>query len=226
LENQLALLILAGMAILLIGLIWLVVNLVRYESPKAPLIIIGISVVISVFAGVCIYNSDGSEINASDDAISNDIISEDVILDADISDDTLEEVKSGVQAETSAKKAKFSEVTVEITDKIFIDYDFDYSFDDFIELPYQVINNYDKDIRGIEGIVIIKDMFGKTISSFRCDVTDKIIPSRATIDFYGYGFDYNQYKDDHKKLRTTPFEDLEFEYRISKILFTDGTSIQ
>ena len=99
------------------------------------------------------------------------------------------------------------------------------SYSEFIELPYQIVNNSSKTIRGIEGIMHIKDMFGKTILDVQWDYTDESIPAGESVTITGTGLDYNQFMTEHMKIYSTPYENLVFEYEIQTVLFDDGTTL-
>ena len=68
-----------------------------------------------------------------------------------------------------------------------------------------------KSIKGIQGVLTIKDLFGEKIISLNCDFTGKIIPTNDNRTYEGIGFDINQFMDDHIKVYNENFEDLIFE---------------
>ena len=129
------------------------------------------------------------------------------------------------QPKTSTKKGeKFSEITLVVLDKKNRDAAYGQIF---IEIPYKAINHYNKEVKGIEGTMHINDMFGKSILSLSWDVTPATpIPVNGFIQVDGYGLDVNQFMDEHMKLYNTTFENLIFKYEPSKVVFTDGTSIE
>ena len=81
----------------------------------------------------------------------------------------------------------------------------------------------DKDIQGIEGQLIVDDIFEKEIIRWNADLTGKVIEAGQTeiIDWLSY--EVKLYEDDAVKFYSTAYEDLKFDYRISKIVFTDGS---
>lgn len=115
----------------------------------------------------------------------------------------------------------FQDISLQATGKNIVQQ----SYSEFIELPYQIVNNSSKTIRGIEGIMHIKDMFGKTILDVQWDYTDESIPAGESVTITGTGLDYNQFMTEHMKIYSTPYENLVFEYEIQTVLFDDGTTL-
>ncbi len=115
----------------------------------------------------------------------------------------------------------FQDISLQVTGKNIVQQ----SYSEFIELPYQIVNNSSKTIRGIEGIMHIKDMFGKTILDVQWDYTDESIPAGESVTITGTGLDYNQFMTEHMKIYSTPYENLVFEYEIQTVLFDDGTTL-
>ena len=115
----------------------------------------------------------------------------------------------------------FQDISLQVTGKNIVQQ----SYSEFIELPYQIVNNSSKTIRGIEGIMHIKDMFGKTILDVQWDYTDESIPAGESVTITGTGLDYNQFMTEQMKIYSTPYENLVFEYEIQTVLFDDGTTL-
>lgn len=67
----------------------------------------------------------------------------------------------------------FRDISLQVTGKNIVQQ----SYSEFIELPYQIVNNSSKTIRGIEGIMHIKDMFGKTILDVPMGLHGRVDPS-------------------------------------------------
>jgi len=134
-------------------------------------------------------------------------------------DKTVEEVSD---LESTASENQISDIVVEAIDMKISEG----SFSKFVEIQLSVENHYEKEIRGIEGALEIKDMFGKHIMSLGWDIVEQPIEPGASYIQTGYGFDVNQFMDSHSKVVNTSFEDLIFTYAIKQILFTDGSSSQ
>ena len=97
-------------------------------------------------------------------------------------------------------------------------------YSDRVEMTFRLENMTDKDIKGVQGTLTISDMFGEEIMSSGCDFTGNVIPSKSSIDVSGLGFDINQFLDYQVKLYNTALEDLLFSYKISNIIYTDGSA--
>ena len=96
-------------------------------------------------------------------------------------------------------------------------------FNSYSNLKFEITNNTDKDIQGIEGKLKIMDLFGKEILTSGCDVTGHAIPAGETVVNDDLSFEINEFINEHMKLYTTAYEDLKSEYTVTQIVFTDGT---
>ena len=96
-------------------------------------------------------------------------------------------------------------------------------FNSYSNLKFEITNNTDKDIQGIEGKLKIMDLFGKEILTAGCDFTGHTIPAGETVVNDDLSFEINEFIDEHMKLYTTAYEDLKSEYTVTQIVFTDGT---
>ena len=97
-------------------------------------------------------------------------------------------------------------------------------YSDRVEMTFRLENMTDKDIKGVQGILTISDMFGEEIMSSECDFTGNVIPAKSSIDVSGLGFDINEFLDYHVKLYNTALEDLIFSYEISNVIYADGSA--
>ncbi len=98
-------------------------------------------------------------------------------------------------------------------------------FSNYVNFVFEVTNNSDKDIKGIEGTLNISDLFGKDIISMGCDFTGKTIKVGETITFKDLSFECNEFMDKHMKLFNTAYSDLQFSYDIKSIVYTDGSTV-
>ena len=96
-------------------------------------------------------------------------------------------------------------------------------FNSYSNLKFEITNNTDKDIQGIEGKLKIMDLFGKEILTAGCDFTGHTIPAGETVVNDDLSFEINEFIDEHMNLYTTAYEDLKSEYTVTQIVFTDGT---
>ncbi len=122
------------------------------------------------------------------------------------------------------KKVESDDVTVKFTNMKSSPADLDnWKYSETVEFEITETNNTDKDIKGIQGVVDIQDMFGSSIMMIQCDLTNTVKAGETIIDD-SLGMEINQFMDDHVKLYTSDYDDLIFKYKVDKILFTDGTS--
>lgn len=120
---------------------------------------------------------------------------------------------------------KERKVNVTVTDKINIPKDiYNGRFSDRVEFSFNLENQSDKPVKGVEGTLYIQDLFDKDILSINCDFTGQIIPVNESITIGDLGIDINPYMDDHSKLYNEDFSDLKFKYEITNIVY-DGDSI-
>ena len=94
----------------------------------------------------------------------------------------------------------------------------------YARLVFSVTNNTSKTIQGVQGIAKFSDLFGVEIISTNCDFTGKTIDPSSTVEFGDLSFECNQFIDNNMKLYNTAYGDLQFEYTVKSIVFTDGTS--
>lgn len=103
----------------------------------------------------------------------------------------------------------------------------DYSINQYtpwIDFNIDVKNMTQKEIKGVQGILKISDLFGNEILSLSCDFTGKTIPVGESVEFNELGIDVNQFMDAHTKLYNTDYDDLKFDYEIKNIVYSDGNS--
>jgi outer membrane murein-binding lipoprotein Lpp len=118
-----------------------------------------------------------------------------------------------------------NDVAILVLDKENYDVNYDAGrYSPFVSFTFDVKNNTDKDIKGVQGSLNIQDMFGVKILDLGLDFTDDIIPVGSSITVDGIGLEINEFMDEHMKLYNTDFESLLFEYNANMILFTDGTN--
>ena len=99
-------------------------------------------------------------------------------------------------------------------------------YSDFIELDYKVENNTKYDIKGIKGILHIKDQFDEKIMDIQCDISIGVIVSGGSKSNTNTGLDYNEFRQAHNKLYSLDYSDLIFEYEIEQVNFTNGKKIK
>lgn len=141
------------------------------------------------------------------------------------------EVESTKEPESSHDEEKtddkFSGIDMQVTNKVNHEKDiYNGRYSPFIELVYQVSNNTDKVIQGIQGVLHINDMFDKNIINLNFDLTSESIPSMQSITVNDYGLEVNEFMDDHMKLYNTDYSKLIFKYEYKSVIFSDGTKIE
>lgn len=127
--------------------------------------------------------------------------------------------------DTPKESMESKKVTVNVTDKKNLDINYNVGrYSPRVEFTFKVCNSTSKNIKGVQGILSIKDLFGVDIMSSSLDFTGQIIGANDSIVVSGMGIDINQFKDDHVKIYNTNFDDLKFEYEITSIIYEDGTT--
>lgn len=92
-----------------------------------------------------------------------------------------------------------------------------------IQFTAEVFNKTSKNIKGVQGVLTVKDLFGVDIMSSQLDFTGKIIvPNESTV--FDLVMDVNEFLDDEVKVYNTDFSDLNFEYEVTSIVYEDGTT--
>ena len=76
----------------------------------------------------------------------------------------------------------------------------------------------------MQGVLTIKDLFGVDIMSANLDFTGQTIGANSSVTFSGKGIDINQFMDEHVKVYNTDYGDLKFEYKVTAIVYSDGTT--
>ncbi len=132
---------------------------------------------------------------------------------------------SSMKEQTSTESMESQKVTVVVTDKQNLDVNYNARrYSPRVEFSFEVYNNTSKDIKGVQGVLTIKDLFGVDILSSSLDFTGQTISANGSVSVSGMGMDINQFMDDHVKIYNTNFDDLNFEYEVTSIVYTDGTT--
>ncbi len=131
------------------------------------------------------------------------------------------EVKKEVDAKT---EAAVDEINKDVIVSFISKRNTTSGYSEFIELQRAYKNDSGKDIAGIKGVMVFKDIFGDKIIAIK-DSMDHTIKAGETYVMKGYGLDYNQFMPEHQKLYNTGFDKIKFVYVPQAIVFTDGTKI-
>ncbi len=129
---------------------------------------------------------------------------------------------TGMQEQSSMDAMDRQEVTVRVTDKRNLEIDYNAGrFSPRAQFSFEVYNHTSKDIKGVQGILRIKDLFGVDILSSGLDFTGQIIGANSNITVSDMGIDINQFIDEEVKVYNTDFDDLNFEYEVTAIVYED-----
>ncbi len=130
-----------------------------------------------------------------------------------------------VNAEKEAQRRLMDSVlTAAVTHMEFIKSDFHAErYEDTIALELAFQNKSDRNLRGIKGAVRFSNMFGDHIKTINIALDDGIAAGK-TLQWPG-SVRYNQFRDEDRKLATTPLDKLKVEWLPTTYLFADGTSM-
>lgn len=98
-------------------------------------------------------------------------------------------------------------------------------FSNYVNFVFEITNNSDKDIKGVEGILTANDLFGKEIISIGCDFTGQIIKVGTTYTESDLSLECNEFIDSNMQLYNTDFSDLIFVYEVTSIVYADGSKV-
>ncbi len=98
-------------------------------------------------------------------------------------------------------------------------------FSNYVNFVFEVTNNSDKDIKGVEGVLTVNDLFGKEILSMGCDFLGQTIKPGDTYRESDLSFECNEFMDAHMKMYNTDFSDLQFVYEVESIVYSDGSTV-
>ncbi len=131
------------------------------------------------------------------------------------------EEKARKEAELLQKKMKEAAV-ISIYKKDFVAADYE-SYNVF---SYVVKNTGDKDIKAFKAEFTITNVLGDEIGDgYRFDCTDHTVKvgEEYKTDVY---FEYNRFINSTIEIKETPFKDLNFDIKITKIVYTDGSVLE
>jgi hypothetical protein len=113
-----------------------------------------------------------------------------------------------------------SALTVALYDKGYQKYD----YEDYLTYSIAFENKTDKTIRAFKGSITINDLFDTEIKTINLTIDD---PIEAYQTFKStYTTDYNQFKDEDKRLKGKNMADLKVVWTPEKIIFGDGTTLE
>lgn len=91
----------------------------------------------------------------------------------------------------------------------------------YAQFTFVVENKTEKTIKGIQGVVTVSDLFGKQIKKFNCDFTGQKIPAGESVTFTDKYLEVNQFIDEDVKIYNEEFADLQFDYKVTDIVYDE-----
>jgi len=134
--------------------------------------------------------------------------------------DEKERVARARAEEEKQRRVLLDAITLTVFDKGYSEGE----YQQYITIKTMYENKSGKDIRGFKGRVQFNDLFGVEIMPFNIS-EDEPLKARET-KRQSWTLKYNQFIDQHVKLRNTPLESLKIEWKPQIILFADGTSLE
>lgn len=95
------------------------------------------------------------------------------------------------------------------------------NYDDSITFTFQLKNNTEKDMEGVEGIITMMDIFGNTIQNISLSYDEGL--KAGEVKLYSASVDYNQFMEKDMKLKGTELEKLKYDWQVTKIVYQDGS---
>lgn len=95
-------------------------------------------------------------------------------------------------------------------------------YEDAIQFSLELENLSGQDIRAFEGTLAFYDLLDNLILRSKLTITDPI-KAAGKLTWDGQ-IDYNQFRDDHRRLANEDLENIKTSFLLSKILYADGTS--
>lgn len=99
-------------------------------------------------------------------------------------------------------------------------------FSNYVNFVFTVKNNSNKAIKGVQGTAVFKDQFGEEILTMGCDFNGYTLKSGAVRKVTDLVYECNEFMDEDMKLYSTKYKDLKFEYKVTKIVFSDGKTVK
>lgn len=93
-----------------------------------------------------------------------------------------------------------------------------------VSIELQVANKSAKDIKAVQGVIHVKNVFDEKILTSRVLFDSRIIYSNTQATF-AFVYDINKFIDSDMVFYNTDFDYLVFDVVIYKVLFTDGTTM-
>lgn len=95
-------------------------------------------------------------------------------------------------------------------------------FEEEVTITVGFDNKTGKAIRAFDGVLEFTDLLGNRIIGSRIEINEPIAQG-SSLSWDG-ALEYNQFMNNHKRLRSEPKENLKVAFHAGKILFADGTT--
>ena len=95
-------------------------------------------------------------------------------------------------------------------------------FEEQVTMTVSFSNKTGKEIRAFDGTLEFTDLLGNTVIASRVEINEPIALN-GTYDWEG-SLEYNQFMNDHERLRSESKENLKAVMHVGKVLFSDGTT--
>ena len=102
---------------------------------------------------------------------------------------------------------------------------FEENYDDYASFKFELTNNYEKTISEINGIATLINSRGKQIMKLYFNFIDLEIVAGETLSDKELFYQCSSYKDPDVELYNISYDDLNFVYVPTSIVFTDGTTV-
>lgn len=93
-------------------------------------------------------------------------------------------------------------------------------YEDEVTITIKFENGTGEEIRAFDGVLEFTDLLENRIIGSRIEINESIAPDSA-LSWDG-ALEYNQFMNDHKRLRSEPKENLKVVFHAGKVLFADG----
>lgn len=136
-----------------------------------------------------------------------------------------EEKKKELQRKKEEEKQKLKDaIQITFYNKSVIPANSDaWQFSDVITFDFTFKNMTNKDIKGFKGLAIFNDLFGDNIKKIKVSY-DEVINAETEVDWQG-AIEINEFMDNDIKLRDIEFDNLQFDFDMDTIIFSDGTTL-
>lgn len=129
-----------------------------------------------------------------------------------------------LQAELERKRQNISKQIASTVTVAFLDKEYKkINYSDYINIKLGFKNSGIKDIVGIKGTAVFKDIFGDLVKKVNVSM-DTPVPTNQTIEWSG-SLDFNQFIDSDNELAFKDKNKINFEFEFDTIIFKDGSKI-